>query len=262
MKYLGKIQDDKDLVTKEYVDGKSGVTGVKGNSESSYRTGNVNLTAANVGAVSNSEKGAANGIASLDSTGKVPSSQLPSSQTGLTIDDIFPVGSIYVMPTNTNPNTIFSGTTWTLEDKEFKHQFITTGVVSRNTTNVTSIDSQVFELEGHHIWARVFITNKVVLNDDAKPLFTIDVDKIGINSSYSNFIYGWTDQGNGIVLANLPNSESGSDVTVESRDVVTRGTATTYVAASSTIYFSFDIHTGTTGMLDSFCDKFYWKRTA
>ena len=57
MKYLGKITDNKDLVTKEYVDnavaggGGGGVTGVKGNSESSYRTGDVNITAANVGAV-------------------------------------------------------------------------------------------------------------------------------------------------------------------------------------------------------------------
>lgn len=50
MKYLGKIQDNKDLVTKEYVDNRSGVTGVKGNSESNYRTGNVNITADNIGA--------------------------------------------------------------------------------------------------------------------------------------------------------------------------------------------------------------------
>lgn len=178
------------------------------------------------------------------------------------VDTTYPVGSICVMSTNTNPNTVFTGTTWELVDKEFKHQFINSGVVTKNSTNVTSIDNQVFELEGHHIWCRVWITNKVVLNDDAKPLFTIDVDKIGINSSYSDFIYGWTDQGNGIVLASLPNSESGSDITVESRDVVTRGSSTTYVAASSTIYFSFEIHTGTSGLIDSFCDKFYWKRTA
>lgn len=31
------------------VDSRAGVTGVKGNSESSYRTGNVNITAANIG---------------------------------------------------------------------------------------------------------------------------------------------------------------------------------------------------------------------
>lgn len=54
MKYLGSISDAKDLVNKEYVDGRSGVTGVKGSSESSYRTGNVSLTAANVGAAASS----------------------------------------------------------------------------------------------------------------------------------------------------------------------------------------------------------------
>lgn len=56
MKYLGSISDGKDLVNKEYVDGRSGVKGVKGSSESSYRTGNVNLTAANVGAIPTSRK--------------------------------------------------------------------------------------------------------------------------------------------------------------------------------------------------------------
>lgn len=56
MKYLGAITDDYDLVNKKYVDDSiaalpSFVSGVKGNSESSYRTGNVNLTPANIGAV-------------------------------------------------------------------------------------------------------------------------------------------------------------------------------------------------------------------
>ena len=56
MKYLGAITSDYDLVNKKYVDDSiadlpSFVSGVKGNSESSYRTGNVNLTAANIGAV-------------------------------------------------------------------------------------------------------------------------------------------------------------------------------------------------------------------
>lgn len=41
-------------------------------------TGNVTLDAADVGAIPASQKGAASGVASLDSSGKVPSSQLPS----------------------------------------------------------------------------------------------------------------------------------------------------------------------------------------
>ncbi len=43
----GDVYDLKDATARD----NSGVTGVKGNSESSYRTGNVNLTAANIGAL-------------------------------------------------------------------------------------------------------------------------------------------------------------------------------------------------------------------
>ena len=64
----------------------SGVTGVKGDAETAYRTGNVNITPANIGLgnvtndaqVKRTEMGASGGVATLDETGKVHSSQLPS----------------------------------------------------------------------------------------------------------------------------------------------------------------------------------------
>lgn len=63
-----------------------GVTGVKGNAETSFRKGNVNITPANIGLgnltndaqVKRSEMGVANGVATLGTDGKVPSTQLPS----------------------------------------------------------------------------------------------------------------------------------------------------------------------------------------
>lgn len=63
-----------------------GVTGVKGENESTYRQGQVNITKDNIGLgnvtndaqVKRSEMGVANGVATLDNTGKVPASQLPS----------------------------------------------------------------------------------------------------------------------------------------------------------------------------------------
>lgn len=54
------------------------VTGVKGNAETQYRIGYVNLTPANLGAIASSDKGASGGVAELDNSGHVPSSQLPS----------------------------------------------------------------------------------------------------------------------------------------------------------------------------------------
>ena len=59
--------------------GSSGVTGVKGNSESSYRTGNVNLTAANIGAATSSHNHSATEITS----GTLPVARGGTGQTSL-----------------------------------------------------------------------------------------------------------------------------------------------------------------------------------
>ena len=54
------------------------ITGVKGDKETTYRTGNVNITPSNIGAIPTDEKGVANGVATLGSDGLVPTAQLPS----------------------------------------------------------------------------------------------------------------------------------------------------------------------------------------
>ena len=63
-----------------------GVTGVKGNAETEYRQGQVNITPANIGLgnltndaqVKRTEMGVGGGVATLGADGKVPSAQLPS----------------------------------------------------------------------------------------------------------------------------------------------------------------------------------------
>ena len=54
------------------------VNGIKGSAESSYRSGNVNLTAANIGAVATSAVGAASGVCPLNASSKIDSTYLPS----------------------------------------------------------------------------------------------------------------------------------------------------------------------------------------
>ena len=126
------------------------VTGVKGNEESTYRTGNVNLTPANigalpdttvipsktsdltndsgfistetdptvpswakqstkpaytaseVGAIPTTQKGAASGVAELDSGGKVPASQLPSY-----VDDVLEYSSRSAFPSTGETGKIY-----------------------------------------------------------------------------------------------------------------------------------------------------------
>ena len=78
------------------------VTGVKGNSESSYRTGNVNLTAAHIGAIATTAKGVAGGVAELDANGLVPTSQLPSY-----VDDVLEYASASAFPATGEAGKIY-----------------------------------------------------------------------------------------------------------------------------------------------------------
>ena len=111
---------------------------VKGDAESSYRTGNVNITKANIGLgnvenkssatirgeltstnvttalgytpMNNNLKGANNGVAELDSNGKVPSSQLPSY-----VDDVLEYTAKANFPTTGETGKIYVDTTTNLQ---------------------------------------------------------------------------------------------------------------------------------------------------
>lgn len=66
------------------------ITGVKGNAESSYRTGDVNLTPENLGAL--------------------PADKLETKFNEFILNKLYPVGSIYLETTNTNPSSKLGGT--------------------------------------------------------------------------------------------------------------------------------------------------------
>lgn len=157
-----------------------GVTGVKGNSETNYRKGNVNITPANIGLgnvtnhtqVKRSEMGVANGVATLGADGKVPSGQLPSY-----VDDVleydkkpaFPAtgetGKIYVAK-DTNLTYRWSGTTYVEISPSLaigetsstayagdKGKALATrvtaveGKASTNETNISSVSTRVTNIE-------------------------------------------------------------------------------------------------------------------
>lgn len=112
---------------------KNTVTGVKGDSETLYRTGNINITKANIGLnnvenkssatirgeltssnvttalgytpLNNSLKGANNGLAELDASGKVPTSQLPSY-----VDDVLEYSAKANFPTTGETGKIYVDT--------------------------------------------------------------------------------------------------------------------------------------------------------
>ena len=125
---IGEINDNVKAIT-----GGGVVTGVKGSAETTYRLGQVNITAANIGLgnVNNTsdenkpisipqreefdainerfddyiplvQRGANGGVATLDSSGKVPTSQLPSY-----VDDVSEYSSRNSFPTTGESGKIY-----------------------------------------------------------------------------------------------------------------------------------------------------------
>lgn len=144
---LDELKENLDAVT-----GGGTVTGVKGEAEETYRTGKVNITRANIGLgnvdntsdmdkpvstaqqaaiedaidglsstyIPASQKGTPNGVAELDSTGKVPAAQLPSY-----VDDVIEgtyVNATTFHDTEGSPVTPESGKLYidTTTDKEYR----------------------------------------------------------------------------------------------------------------------------------------------
>lgn len=168
---------------------------------------------------------------------------------------IFPVGSVYIMNTNSNPAG-FLGGTWELIDKEFRCQTFDV-TPTKNTTNCTDATAQL-HLAGHNIFLRVTFTNKVAITDSSLTMFTIPPSSCGVDTFYAQHITHFSDGGNAVIRSSLDGSGNWSTI-----DVLVRGSSTASLAASTEISVTtLLMDTTYTHMLDSFCDKFYFKRTA
>ncbi len=188
-----------------------GVTGVKGNAETTYRKGNVNITPANIGLgnltndsqVKRTEMGKANGVATLGADGKVPTSQLPSY-----VDDVleyankvaFPAtgeeGKIYVAK-DTNLTFRWSGSSYVEisaslalgetnstayagdKGKALATRLTTAeGNISENTNGITSLEARATKLENGTTPAgkamKLATARKISLSGDATGNTTFD----------------------------------------------------------------------------------------
>lgn len=173
----------------------------------------------------------------------------------LTLDTAYPVGSVYCSSTNTNPTEIFGGT-WELIDKEFKSNYFAdegTGGAFTVSSNVSAY--QIYSIYGGHtIRLRLFFTPKVAFTDDSTvSIGKFDMTKMGITGFYHSITAtpAMSDGGNGLVMATIS-----YDGTVEVNDVIKNTTA------NQGLYVNKEITLRHNEMLDSFCNKFYWKRTA
>lgn len=180
-----------------------------------------------------------------------------SHNQSLICDYIYPVGSVVCMSSNTNPSTVYGGT-WALIDKEYKPQVVTATVTQTNTSAATVYAY----LSGHQINFYISYTPSVALTDTSTVLFTITPSSCGA-TQFGNITRAFSAFGDVLNVAIAYQITTAGVVSV--LDVMVRGSSTASVAPGSamsnmnaiTIY-----QNSISYMLDSFCNKFYFQRTA
>lgn len=170
------------------------------------------------------------------------------------VDKVYPVGiCIETSDSSFDPNTAW-GDTWELIDKEFKSEASSSDALfTANSTNC-ELRSCYYTRSGHSIQIRLNFTNKVALTDTNLELGNFNLNALGITSLPYSFynVIGATDGGNALLTTYI-NYSTG---------ILTYAESTNDVSANNSCYLLFDVDVTASRMIDSFCDKFYWKRTA
>lgn len=194
---------------------------------------------------------------------------LPAPDTGLTANNsypiltknnflnmIYPVGSVYVTSTNTNPSSTLGGT-WTLTDKEFSYaSFAIADVFTANSTNCTSLTGTI--IRNNHFFTIYFaLTPKVAITDSTLKMGQIKLSSIGASSINTQVYSSMSDGGQAVYTFQIT-----SDGTFNTTDVMVRGSSTASSAASQAVNGYTIIPVTTSQMADSACSRFFWKRTA
>ena len=193
---------------------------------------------------------------------------LPNTSTPISAENLnnnfelmHPVGSIFVTNSNVNPSEQLGGK-WSLINKEFSSA---KGSDTGNGTYFTKHSTNVgnyglyFVRNGNSIDIRLMVKNNVELSDDKVILGNILFENLGFSQLYYSLYshLGGTDGGNAVIQCTLM-YDTGE---VSANDVIHKSNASN-VATNSEIYFEFSFTVPMEYMLDSACDKFYWKRTS
>lgn len=186
---------------------------------------------------------------------------------GNLIDYVYPIGSICIRETKSDPvNTL--GGTWTLVDKEFTtlvENFSEDNTYFTPNTNVIAGSQLRIIRTGHNLNTKVFLTlaEGATLTDSSQTLGTFNLKALGISRFPvdRSFPVGYTDGGNAIIMGYLYGDTGKLNVI----DVVKRyveGDENNNTVSGTSVYFDFTETITSSIMLDEACSKFYWKRKA
>lgn len=167
------------------------------------------------------------------------------------------IGDVLITGTNIGADEMANryGGTWELIDKEFSHLI----VVSENDTYFSpgSVSSHTIGIarKGHSLYTRFRFVNSSSISDNEFNIGTLELGALGVsNLSFSKYQNGHTDGGNGMFMAQL--SDTGE---LKSVDVIGKTSSAT-ISSGNTCYVEFTHIISMSSMLDSACNKFYWKK--
>lgn len=171
---------------------------------------------------------------------------------------MYPVGAQYVTSTNTNPSAWLGGS-WELVDKSLAYaEYTSSDGTYMSFGSVNSLNFAAI-VSGNNVQIRIQFYNTSAIADTTYTVGTIDWSSLGFSEIVMtlNYIIGASDAGGGVFMASV-NAGTGA-VTIG--DIVGKSSATS-IAAASNCYMYFSAIVPKEYMLDSACDKFFWKRVA
>ena len=176
------------------------------------------------------------------------------------VDVVFPVGSVYITNTNTNPYKSLGRGAWTLIDKEFASAYCKTGspdeIYFAAAENCNDAGTQ-FTRSGHTIRIRQAITSDLAMEDaNSMVIGSFYWENIGVTNIATGIVehLAYADGANSGIVYNVA-YDTGEVKQVDTFDLAT-------VPSDKTFYLDFTIVADKSRMIDSYCDKFYWKRTS
>jgi hypothetical protein len=192
-------------------------------------------------------------------------------QTNNSLEAKHPIGDIVITPTNVDPSETLGGT-WALIDKTFKENLELVTDISdlweSNSDALTlqpssSLNQTAILNTGHTLYVRLNLKllSDITSGEAGTTIGTLNLDKCGVSQlafSVTNAV-AVSDGGNCTVCYNIL-----TDGRIQIADILNiDDTHSIKVSSSGTvIILNLSLPVKPEHMLDDFCDKFYWQRTA
>ena len=175
------------------------------------------------------------------------------------VDFAHPVGSIIITSTNVNPGT-YIGCSWELVDKGFANRmaYIPSSSWTADGAAFVGETNSIVELADHTVSLRLNLKNTAVLSDTTVDLGTLNLNTVGITELPYTIVSDVTASDGGQCTLSYSIVAGG---TISISDVLVLGGSHS-LAAGNTFSIHINQTVGHDRMLDSFWDKFYWRRTA